>query len=244
MLLQRACMRALWHEEQLSAASDYVLGCRHGAMAHVPAGQLLADGAHDVRPKLLQHAQVLGGEGALPHGRVHGGRHLPAARVQAGGGLRGVAAGDPARHDSRVVTPPHRGQHALFVVDPHGGAPDGGMPCPERHRACGPPPPGRRPGLTTSGLLNSQARTTHVSRLSHKPFATLARLLAESGAISSRSAQRRSSMCSTGSPTACQDRHSSSSCQAGGQRGYKELYMLRCAPGSSHLGGAMWAAAA
>ncbi len=49
-----------------------------------------------------------------------------------------------------------------------------------------------------------------VSRLPHRPPASLARLLADSGAINSKSAHRRSSMCNTSSPTWRQCRQSSS----------------------------------
>ena len=59
--------------------------------------------------------------------------------------------------------------------------------------------------------LGHQARTTQVSRLSQSPCAALASVLADSGASTSASAQRRSSMCSTSSPTRCHCRHSAAS---------------------------------
>mmetsp|Transcript_16486 Transcript_16486/g.49365 ORF Transcript_16486/g.49365 Transcript_16486/m.49365 type:complete len:200 (-) Transcript_16486:466-1065(-) len=65
-------------------------------------------------------------------------------------------------------------------------------------------------GATSSGRLKSQARTTLSSRLSHRPPAIFARLLADRGAMRNRSAHRLSSMCSTGSPTSFQFLHSSS----------------------------------
>jgi hypothetical protein len=75
------------------------------------------------------------------------------------------------------------------------------------------PQPLRR---TRRGLLQSHARATHVTRLSHSPCESLASVFADSGANTSTSAQRRSSMCNTGSPTARQAAHSSSSRAGGG----------------------------
>mmetsp|Transcript_18570 Transcript_18570/g.35387 ORF Transcript_18570/g.35387 Transcript_18570/m.35387 type:complete len:240 (+) Transcript_18570:657-1376(+) len=60
-------------------------------------------------------------------------------------------------------------------------------------------------------LRKSHARTTQVSRLSQMPFAIFAKVFAESGAMTSISAQRRRSMCMTGSPTVFHLCHSSSS---------------------------------
>mmetsp|Transcript_1950 Transcript_1950/g.6082 ORF Transcript_1950/g.6082 Transcript_1950/m.6082 type:complete len:229 (+) Transcript_1950:485-1171(+) len=54
-------------------------------------------------------------------------------------------------------------------------------------------------GASTNGLSTSQARATQVNRLSQIPFASLPRVLAESGAIRKRSAHLRNSMWSTGS---------------------------------------------
>ncbi len=59
--------------------------------------------------------------------------------------------------------------------------------------------------------MKSQARTTLVRQLSQRPWANLASELAESGAMTSRSAHLRKSICSTGSPLFCQTCHSSSS---------------------------------
>lgn len=59
--------------------------------------------------------------------------------------------------------------------------------------------------------MKSQARTTLVRQLSQRPWAILASELAESGAMISRSAHLRRSICSTGSPLFCQTCHSSSS---------------------------------
>jgi hypothetical protein len=53
--------------------------------------------------------------------------------------------------------------------------------------------------------------TTHVNRLSQNPCETFASVLAERGAMRRQSAQRRSSMCRTGSPTVFQACHSCSS---------------------------------
>ena len=53
---------------------------------------------------------------------------------------------------------------------------------------------------TTTGRLRSQARQTHVKQLSLRPHASFAKVLASRGAIRKRSAQRRKSMWSTGSP--------------------------------------------
>ena len=66
-------------------------------------------------------------------------------------------------------------------------------------------------GATTTGRLKSQARAMQVTRLSARPWASLARVFALRGAMTSTSAQRRSVMCSTGSPLAVQTDHSSSS---------------------------------
>ena len=63
--------------------------------------------------------------------------------------------------------------------------------------------------LTRSGLVKSQARTTLVRQLSQRPWAILANELAESGAMTNRSAHLRRSICSTGSPLFCQTCHSS-----------------------------------
>ncbi len=65
--------------------------------------------------------------------------------------------------------------------------------------------------LTKRGLRMSHARTTHVSRLSHRPPATFPSVFADRGAITSKSAHRRRSMCNTGSPMAFHACHSSSS---------------------------------
>mmetsp|Transcript_29312 Transcript_29312/g.95533 ORF Transcript_29312/g.95533 Transcript_29312/m.95533 type:complete len:304 (-) Transcript_29312:3-914(-) len=69
----------------------------------------------------------------------------------------------------------------------------------------------RRHGLARK----SHARRMHVRRLSQRPFAALARVFAERGATTRRSAQRRSSMWRTGSPTARHCRHSDSSPRRG-----------------------------
>lgn len=52
--------------------------------------------------------------------------------------------------------------------------------------------------------------TTQVKRLSQNPWAIFASVLADSGAMRRQSAQRRSSICRTGSPTSFQACHSSS----------------------------------
>jgi len=65
-------------------------------------------------------------------------------------------------------------------------------------------------GATRSGFWKSQARTMHVRRLSQTPAASLARVLAERGAITRTSAQFRSSMWSTVSPSLLHFLHSSS----------------------------------
>ena len=52
-------------------------------------------------------------------------------------------------------------------------------------------------GATMSGFAGSHARRQHVAKLSLIPLANLARVLAEHGATTPRSAHRRSSMCST-----------------------------------------------
>lgn len=70
---------------------------------------------------------------------------------------------------------------------------------------------------TNMGFAKSQARTTQVSRLSARPLAAFARELADSGASSSTSAQRRNSMCSTGSPTERHCLHSASSFERTGR---------------------------
>ena len=49
-------------------------------------------------------------------------------------------------------------------------------------------------GATRMGFLKSQALITELSKLSAKPLASLAKVLAESGAITARSAQFRSWM--------------------------------------------------
>ncbi len=59
--------------------------------------------------------------------------------------------------------------------------------------------------------MKSQARTTLVRQLSQRPWAILASELADSGAMTSRSAHLRRPICSTGSPLFCQTCHSSSS---------------------------------
>mmetsp|Transcript_42454 Transcript_42454/g.104042 ORF Transcript_42454/g.104042 Transcript_42454/m.104042 type:complete len:206 (+) Transcript_42454:181-798(+) len=69
-------------------------------------------------------------------------------------------------------------------------------------------------GATTMRLQSDgrgHARATHVARLSHRPHASLARVLADKGAKRSTSAHLRSSMCCTGSPFSFQIPHSSSS---------------------------------
>ena len=50
-------------------------------------------------------------------------------------------------------------------------------------------------GANTTGRATSHARQTHVRQLSASPAASLASVFASSGAITNRSAQRRSSMC-------------------------------------------------
>eukprot|EP00796_Vickermania_ingenoplastis_P005900 gene5900-gene4298 len=65
--------------------------------------------------------------------------------------------------------------------------------------------------MMTGFCFTSHARMTHVTRLSHKPPAILAREFASSGATSTTSAHRRSSMCTTASLTTSHWRHSSSS---------------------------------
>ncbi len=65
---------------------------------------------------------------------------------------------------------------------------------------------------TANGTV-SQARMTHVSSESQRPAVTLASRLADMGATTSRSAQRRSSMCRMGAPRVQAGCHSSSSPQ-------------------------------
>ena len=55
-------------------------------------------------------------------------------------------------------------------------------------------------GARMTGLEKSQARNRQVRKLSQRPSANLASVLASSGATMSRSAQLRNSMWSTGSP--------------------------------------------
>ena len=66
-------------------------------------------------------------------------------------------------------------------------------------------------GATRMGFLKSQALITELSKLSAKPLASLAKVLAERGAITARSAQLRSWMWRTGSPRHFHELHSSSS---------------------------------
>ena len=66
-------------------------------------------------------------------------------------------------------------------------------------------------GAKTTGLLNSHARNTHVSKLSHKPLANLARVFALRGATRRTSAHLAKSMCNTGSPICRHCAQSSSS---------------------------------
>ena len=68
-------------------------------------------------------------------------------------------------------------------------------------------------GARNMGNVGFHALITLVKRLSHKPRAILANVFAVNGATTSISAQRRSSMCNTGSVRCRHTSHSSWSVQ-------------------------------
>ena len=147
--------------------------------------------------------------------RPAGGLATVAAGIRLDGALRGLLAEQgtkhiPKEHLWRLVgaTMRRRGQwRFIHGTSASRGRPSGGCAAPASAESW------RRwravsgcshisvfiAGASTTGRAGSQARQTQVRQVSARPFASFASVLASSGATSNSSAQRRRSMCSTGS---------------------------------------------